>query len=184
MPKFKNKETFFIKEDHKVLFQLYQSWKKYDESLRIFKTRGSNIPEPLTEGIVCYLFGCKRINGKKGDATNKQNEVIEIKATSIKNDCTSFSPKDPYWDKIYFLDFYESGTKGNFKLYDLSKIDFDEVQITKQEKFKHHRKQGRRPRFSLKNLIRKKNINPKYELSLKDIEKFFQPFKPLNSDVV
>ena len=177
MPKFENNETLFLKEDHKILFELYNSWKSYDKLLRKFKTRGSNIPEPLTEGLVCYLFGYKRTGGKTGDGINREGKIMEAKSTSIKNDCTSFSPKKPYWNRIYFLDFYNSGSEGQFKIYDLSDIDFDNLNISKKQTFKNQREQGRRPRFSIRSeVINKNNISPKLDLSLKNIAKHFTAF--------
>ena len=167
--------TTFEKKDYEQIIALYNKWKAYNNFLKKFNTRGCNIPEQLTESIICYLFGYKRIKGSKGDAIDCKGNKIEIKATSIKKDCTSFSPKKPYWKSFYFLDFFEHDKTNSFKIYNLSSIDFDKIQVSRRDTFKQQRKKGRRPRFSIKPIINEKRIVYAV-IQIKDICKYFKPF--------
>ena len=168
----------FQKDDYKKLEHLHSSWVKYNKLLKRMHSRASNIPEVLTEGIICYIFSCKRLLGKNGDAINKKGELIEIKATSSKKELSSFSPKKPYWKKFYFLDFYDEEIIGKFKIYDLSAVNFDKIKITKTDSLKDQRDQGKRPRFSIrKKIISPRRIKPIVVIrKIKFIKERFKPY--------
>lgn len=58
--------------------------------------RTLNIPDVVSEAIYCYLFDAVRTNktAKSYDAVNINNHAgVQVKATSISNDLTSFGPR-------------------------------------------------------------------------------------------
>jgi hypothetical protein len=78
------------------------------------------------------------------------------------SDLTSFGPTSR-WDKLYFLDFYNNGNlDGSFDCYeiDTALIYNTVVNQGKNETFVDQQRQGRRPRLSLKKIIRENNITP------------------------
>ena len=93
-------------------------------------------------------------------------DKIQIKASSISEDMTSFSPSLDY-DKVYFLDF--SKGDGSFKVYDIP-LDLIKKQVLnkkKNETFEDQQNQGRRPRFSIvKNIILEYKFKPVKECKL------------------
>jgi hypothetical protein len=83
-----------------------------------------------------------------------------VKSASIEKDCTSFGPKST-WDKLYFIDFSNFiNCKTNTIDFYLIDIDLSSIVLNekKHETFKQQQKQNRRPRLSLKKLIKKHNI--------------------------
>lgn len=151
------------KGDRALLKKLYFEWKKVSDGIKAISTRGINIPEAITENAFCIFFkDCVRIVTQKGkkcafDCLDiKTGEKIQIKATSIYPDATSFSPSSDY-DKVYFLDF--SKGDGSFKIYDipLELIKKTIVNKKKNETFEDQQKQSRRPRFSITTEIILKN---------------------------
>lgn len=157
----------FENGDKELLKKIYFDWKSLNQSIKAISTRGLNIPEAITENAFCLFFpDCVRISKEKGkkcayDCLNiKNGERIQIKATSIYPDATSFSPNADY-DKVYFLDF--SKGDGSFKIYDipLDLIKKTIVNKRKNETFENQQKQGRRPRFSItENIIKPRNLQP------------------------
>ena len=165
------------KEHAELIITLYDAWMQYRRSLKIFRGR-ANIPPELTESIVCYTLGYKLVgSGHRGDATDRQDSVIEIKATSIEGDLTSFSPKGQYWKKIYFVDVYDKDDTEEIKIYDLSKIDFNKISVNKRETFKEQADNDRRPRFSIKNqIIKERKLKPIKRFKIREIEKHYKKF--------
>ncbi len=160
----------FDESDKIKICKMYQLWHELSENLKKFHSRGINLPEGISESAFCICFdieNCGRalkINrgSSSFDVINfKTNKRIQIKATSIDKDLTSFGPAS-VWDEIYFLDFFRDGEfKGKFDIYlipdeiILNKI----VNKKKNETFMDQQAQGRRPRLSVKALIKENNIS-------------------------
>lgn len=153
--------------DKDNIIEIYNMWKDLSEKLSSYGCRRINFPE-LSELIFCLLYNCWRTNNTKGlgehssfDCYNpKTHKRIQIKAASSKNELTSFGP-DSIWDEIYFMDFYNKGNyDGTFEVYLLPNDKIYNYKMNKNETFKDQQKQKRRPRFSLRKLIKELNIKP------------------------
>ena len=151
--------------DKEILRNLYFDWKNINDRLKEISTRGINLPEAISENAFALFFNdCVRvvkINGMKCsfDILNlKTDSKIQIKATSVKSDLTSFGPRSE-WDELFFLDF--STGDGTFKVY---KIEADWIykhKVNKNQTFEEMQNQGKRPRFSIiKNIIKLKQLKP------------------------
>ena len=113
--------TIKEKLDRKLLRDLYFDWKKLNDRLKAISTRGINLPETISENAFALFFpDCMRVVKLKGmkcsfDCINvKTGSRIQIKASSVVSDLTSFGPRSE-WDELFFLDF--SKGDGSFKVY-------------------------------------------------------------------
>ena len=147
------------KQDGQELKRLYNSWFKLKEGLTKFESRAPNLPEGISEGAFSLEFNCPRVlevSGTSGsyDCYNpKTQERIQIKATTIKYDLTSFGPES-VWDVLYFLDFYRDGKfDGKYDVYKIPNDLIYNFQINKTQTFRDQQNEKRRPRFSLKKMI-------------------------------
>lgn len=148
---------FFEKEDQQALNNIYKGWLTVSNNSKKLGGRNLNIPDVLSEALFCINFGCIRTNNeaKSYDCVRiKDGAGIQVKATSIANDCTSFGPKST-WDELYFMDFAPNGEiNGKIEVYKIDKkLDNIVLNAGKKETFKMQQKAGRRPRFSIKSLI-------------------------------
>ena len=93
------------------------------------------------------------------DAVNtKTGKRIQIKASSVGSDLTSFGPKSE-WDELFFLDFSQGN--GVFKVYEIKPEWVYGHNVSKTQTFKEQQDQGRRPRFSIiDNIIKPKDLKP------------------------
>ena len=125
-------------------------------------TRGANIPEALTEAIVCLCTGGKLKTGTKGDVLLPDSRIGEVKATTLdRNDLTSFSPNSPF-DNLYFVRFSFSDPN-KYSVYDLqmNRDDLYNFKMNEYETFGEQAEDKRRPRFSIiENIINPKNLTP------------------------
>jgi len=159
----------FNQDDKKEWKILWDSWNNLRVGLKGYDSRGPNLSEGLSESAFClYSHSLKIMNIQGGcdssaDTYNLETQEAEqIKATSIKNDLTSFGPTSK-WDKLYFLDFYNNGDlNGSFDCYqiDTNLIYTTIVNKSKNESFIDQQNQGRRPRLSLKKIIVDNDIAP------------------------
>ena len=152
----------FEDRDAPVLYRIYKNWRQMSNDLQSLGGRAVNVPDVLSEGVLALTKGYYRLNNPKlpngvnGTMDNydpnspvHQNR-IQAKACSIEGDCTSFGPKTE-WDKLYFMDFYSNGKwDGTFHVYEIPNVDNIVVNKGKNETVKDQKKQGRRPRFSIK----------------------------------
>ncbi|MEK6856291.1 MAG: Bsp6I family type II restriction endonuclease [Nanoarchaeota archaeon] len=147
------------------LRRLYLRWKKLNDSIKKISTRGINLPEAISENAFCIFFPeCIRVvrlkEGKCSyDVLNRKTGAkIQIKASSIDDDLTSFGPRSE-WDELFFLDF--SAGDGLFKIY---KIEADWIyshKVNKKQTFAEQQAQSRRPRFSItENIIKPRGLKP------------------------
>ena len=159
------KITLKEKGDRALLKKHYSTWKKLNDSLKKISTRGINLPEAISENAFCIFFpNCVRVvKLKKGkcsyDCINtKTGKTIQIKATSIDSDLTSFGPRSEY-DELYFLDF--SKGNGSFKVYKINPKWVYQHMVNKKMTFKEQQKKGKRPRFSIiDSIIKPKKLKP------------------------
>jgi hypothetical protein len=83
---------------------------------------------------------------------------IQIKATSIDSDLTSFGPRSE-WDELYFLDF--SAGDGSFKVYKIEADWIYKYQVNKNQTFAQQQAEKRRPRFSIiEGIIKPRKLKP------------------------
>ena len=157
--------TTFEPLDRWKLKRLYFRWKKLNDSIKIISTRGINLPEAISENAFCLFFPeCIRVvklkQGKCSfDVLNrKTGSRIQIKASSIDEDLTSFGPRSE-WDELFFLDF--SSGNGSFKVYKIEKSWIYEYKVNKNQTFAEQQIESRRPRFSItENIIRPRRLKP------------------------
>jgi hypothetical protein len=163
--KIQAKVTIPERQDKDLLKNLYARWKSLNDDLKAISTRGINLPETISENAFC-LFGknyVRVVSLKKGkcsyDVLNtKTGSRIQVKATSIGSDLTSFGPRSE-WDELFFLDF--SAGDGSFKVY---KIEADWIykhQVNKKQTFEQQQAEKRRPRFSIiDGIIKPRKLKP------------------------
>jgi len=158
---------YFAKNDQKNLKDLYSYWKQLKSGLESIKSRHPNMPEGISEGAFAIFFNSPRVisvTGTSGSFDNydiKSHERIQVKATTIETDLTSFGPRS-VWDVLYFLDFYRDGKfDGKFDVYKIPNKLIYGHQVSSTESFTQQQEQKRRPRFSIKGgIIRPENIKP------------------------
>ena len=160
---------YFEKSDQKHIKELYSYWKKLRSGMKEMKTRHPNLPEGISEGAFAIFFNSPRLikvfgktSGSFDNYDKKSHKRIQVKATTIETDLTSFGPKS-VWDVLYFLDFYRDGKfDGKFDVYKIpGKINIKNIQVSKTKTFREIQDAGKRPRFSIKGkIIRPENIKP------------------------
>ena len=163
--KFEAKITLPEKGDRELLKNLYARWKSLNDDLKAISTRGINLPETISENAFCLFFrDCVRVVSlKKGkcsyDVLNtKTGKRIQIKATSIDSDLTSFGPRSE-WDELFFLDF--SAGDGSFKAYKIEAEWIYKHQVNKKQTFEQQQAEKRRPRFSIiDGIIKPRKLKP------------------------
>jgi hypothetical protein len=144
---------------------LFRRWLKLDRSLKKFGGRGMVLPEYVSEGAFCCAFpDSVRVSAVKGQRCSydcldtKTGARIQVKASSIVADCTSFGPRSE-WDLLYYMDC--SRTNGEFHIYEINTALMAGVMVNKNETSADQREQGRRPRFSIvKKFIRPLGLEP------------------------
>jgi len=163
--KIKARVTLYEKGDKKKLKSIYNLWSTLNKAIKAISTRGINLPEAISENAFCLFFSdCVRVvklaKGKCSyDCINTSTgKRIQIKASSIAFDLTSFGPRSE-WDELYFLDF--SAGDGSFKVYKIEPDWIYKHKVNVNQTFEDQQRQGRRPRFSITyNLIKAKNLQP------------------------
>ncbi len=156
--------TKYSKGDLKKLGRIYFLWLKLNNLIKKISTRGINIPEAITENAFCLIFtDCVRVVKLKGekcsyDAINtKTGSKIQIKASSIDEDLTTFGPRSE-WDELFFMDF--SKGDGSFDIYNIDKKMIYEQKVNLKQTMTDQQELGKRPRFSIKKIIKLKKIMP------------------------
>ncbi len=137
--------------------------------------RATNIPEAISESMYCILTTAGRYYKSKNEKLSNRsfdafdiinNQTVQIKASQMKLDCTSFGPKTKQ-DKIIFIDFYNEGNiDGTVDIYDIPPDLVENVVVRKKDQitFEERKREGKRPRFSIKKfVIAPNNIQPIYK---------------------
>ena len=155
-----------IKEegDQKKLRNIFNLWLMLNKAIKSISTRGVNLPEAISENAFCLFFDAVRIvKLKKGKCSfdcidTITGDRIQIKASSVEYDLTSFGPRSEY-DKLYFLDF--SKLDGSFMVYEINPDDIYNFKVNKNQTFAQQQEEGKRPRFGIvKGLIQPNKIQP------------------------
>ena len=157
--------SIFETLDRWKLRRLYSRWNKLNRDIKKISTRGINLPEAISENAFCLFFPeCIRVvklkQGKCSfDVLNrKTGSRIQIKASSIDEDLTSFGPRSE-WDELFFLDF--SSGDGSFKVYKIEQEWIYKHQVNKKQTFAQQQAESRRPRFSItESIIRPIGLKP------------------------
>lgn len=171
----------FEEKDKQKIAEIYESWSKLSSNLTGLNCRRVNFPE-ISEVIFCFIYDCWRTNNLKGkdfhssfDCYNpKTKKTIQIKATSVIDDLTSFGPKS-VWDELYFMDFSnESNGKpnynGDFKVYLIPNEEIYNRKMNANQTFVDQQKENRRPRFHMKKeIIQPLNLEPIGEFNIYDL---------------
>ena len=163
--KIKAKVTIKEAGDRELLKSLYSDWNKLNSRLKKISTRGINLPEAISENAFALFFpDCMRVVSLKGmkcsfDCINiKTGSRIQIKASSIASDLTSFGPRSE-WDELFFLDF--SAGDGGFKAFKIEPDWIYKHMVNKKQSFQQQQEENRRPRFSIiENIIKPKKLKP------------------------
>lgn len=88
----------------------------------------------------------------------KTGSRIQIKASSVISDLTSFGPKSE-WDELFFLDF--SKGDGSFKVYKIEPDWIYNQMVNKNQSFQQQQEENRRPRFSIiEEIIKTRKLKP------------------------
>jgi hypothetical protein len=146
----------FEERDFIKIKEIFKLWMEVNKHIRSLNGRAINIPEILSEGIYAYLFEAVRTNNTaySYDCVDiKSGEGIQVKATSIQDDLTSFGPKST-WDKLIFMDFAPNGyIDGNIDIYHIpdEKLYTIVLNKAKKETFMDQQLAGKRPRLSIRN---------------------------------
>lgn len=136
------------KNDYMRILDAYKTWKKFDEMMREYSSRGVNFHEGISETIVCYVNDFYHSVGKGSeDAVTNNEELVQVKASSNFNeDLTSFGPTSKF-DFLHFARLDKEEDK--LYLYDIPIKELYEVPVNKNETFKDKQLKGQRPRFSI-----------------------------------
>ncbi|WP_373206050.1 Bsp6I family type II restriction endonuclease [Clostridium tertium] len=147
----------------------YFLWKELDTIIRTSHTRGINIPETITETLLCYVSDFKLNKGSGGDAFDEENNrVIEVKATSnFDRDTSSFSPKEEF-DALFFVRLDKRNDVMYFYDLEMNSSDLKLIKVNSTQTLGEQQQQGRRPRFSvIKFVIEEKGLEPYAKLDLR-----------------
>jgi len=146
----------------KDLRTMFNAWKNFSSKTKSFGARGVNLHEAISESAFALAMKCPRILKVDGSSSSFDNydprtrKRIQVKATSVESDLTSFGPKSEY-DELYWVDFYRDGKlDGKFDIYKIPNKLVSRVKVNRSQTMKSQQRQKRRPRFS----IRKKIIIP------------------------
>lgn len=164
----------FDKEDYRKLKDIFKKWLEINKQLKELNGRALNVPDVFSEALFCIFFNAVRTNnqpfaGSYDCVTKDTGEGVQVKSASIPIDCTSFGPTST-WDILYFIDLAPNGeVDGNIYFYEIdsSKIYSLVLNKKKNETFIDQQRQGRRPRFSIKNkIIKKYGVKPILKINL------------------
>lgn len=161
--------------------QIYWKWKELNNSIVDYKDKVSklsgeqvslrkmNISECVSEIIACYFLDMSLNVDCPGDATDKNGNEVEIKATSVDEDLTSFSPNLTF-DNLVFLKFDIKNDKVNIYDLKINSVEFKKLPVNKNQKVEDQCNEGKRPRLSLiQTVIDKNSIPPIKTIDLRNV---------------
>ncbi|KAB2387536.1 Bsp6I family restriction endonuclease [Bacillus toyonensis] len=148
-------------EKYTEAIELYFLWKQLNQRIRDFYTRGVNLPEAITETIVCYVneYYLSLGNGSEDAVIPETEELVQVKASSnFDSDLTSFGPTSRF-DYLHFVRLHQETDK--MFLYDVPVENLRETPVNASQTFEDQQNEGRRPRFSIiDRYIERYNIEP------------------------
>jgi len=160
---------FFDDQDKKEILKIYQNWCEINRKLKAYGARTINIPELLSESVYCMYTNSGRLKSCNYSGANTSwdcynfnlNKRVQVKASSVAEDLTSFGPRSE-WDTLIFCDFYVEGKfDGSFRFYEIPNDKVYSHKVNKNQTFKEQQQASRRPRFSItKDIIRPLNLIP------------------------
>jgi hypothetical protein len=172
--------NIYSEEDIEWVRQCFEAWYNFKEILKNdgkHSERSVNLHEAISETMYCILTHCGRyvktkaikekLKDRSFDAFDILDKLrVQIKATQIDQDCTSFGPSSVY-DKLIFMDFYNGGNvDGTVDIYDVPLQSIDSVVVSERDcvTFKERQAEGKRPRFSVKKeIIERRGLEPIYK---------------------
>ena len=159
----------FDENDKKEIIKIYTNWCEINKKLKAYGARTINIPELLSESVYCMFTNSGRLKSCEYSKVNTSwdcynfdtNKRVQVKATSVAEDLTSFGPRSE-WDTLIFCDFYVEGKfDGSFRFYEIPNEKVYSQQVNRNQTFKEQQEASRRPRFSItKDIIRPLNLAP------------------------
>ena len=159
----------FDDNDQKEITKIYKNWCEINRKLKAYNSRTINIPELLSESVYCMFTNSGRLKSCEYSKVNTSwdcynfhtNKRVQVKATSVAEDLTSFGPRSE-WDTLIFCDFYVEGNfDGSFQFYEIPNEKVYSHKVNRNQTFKEQQEVGRRPRFSLtKDIIRPMKLKP------------------------
>ncbi len=153
----------------KVLHNAYWQW---DSALRAtpWSRRGANIPEALTEAIVCLCTQSELIISGSGDILLPSGSIGEVKASSKSTgDLSSFSPSET-WDSLFFV-IAKPNDQHDYHVYDtgMDREQIGKIKVSRTETFDQQAASGRRPRFSVIEKVLIANLlEPKWKVNIEN----------------
>ena len=151
----------------KLLHDNFWAWYKTVRKVP-WALRSPNMPEILTEAIVCLCTKSQLITSGHGDILRPDGLIGEVKATSSSTrDVSSFSPKSNF-DNLYFVHMDKGSTDVSL-VYDLhmDRKEVEKIKVNKNETFAQQAEDGRRPRFSiLSSIISAKKLKPTWKVDM------------------
>lgn len=164
---FGEKEVFCMQVKFEKIKLVYQLWKELNEIIaNDLGSRKVNLPEAISENLVCYALGYTRNMNGVGDATDQFGNLIEIKATAnFNSDLSSFSPNTNF-DKLIFVRLNIEEDKAYIYDLGLNGFQFGKLYVNKTETVLEQQQKGRRPRLSLIEYIDEHGLQPVKVLDL------------------
>lgn len=147
----------------------YFLWRDLNAVIKNSYNRAVNIPETITEALLCYALKFDLNKGTAGDVKDPQtSEIIELKATSNwESDLTSFSPNENF-DKLYFARLNQKDDEIFFYDTELDSTMLKGIEVNRTQTVGDQQIQKRRPRFSvIDKIINAKNIKPVARIDLR-----------------
>lgn len=155
----------FSQEDKKIFRKTFNLWQQLNTIVKtnLKGTRILNLPDALSESIVCYELGFGKLLDASVKASLKystsfdafdmsNNKRVQVKC-STSTGPSSFGPKS-VWDDIYFLDMWNNGNiDGSYKIYKIPNEYIYNTKVNKTQKMSDQQNQSRRPRFDLRSQI-------------------------------
>ena len=149
----------FEDTDTPMLRQQYDNWRTLTEAMVSIHARKVNFPDGISEGVFSLQFNSPKIISVTGTAGSfdcfnpATNMRLQIKATSVDDDLTSFGPRS-VWDELFFMDFFNGGIyDGSYDVYQIPNNLIRNFQINSTETFTQQQQRGVRPRLHMKRSI-------------------------------
>ena len=164
--KFHTQLQFFDESDKKTIRNMYDNWVTLSDELQQYGGRRINLPEIISEAIFCLNFNAGKKTKSIGSANSsfdcydlKRQKRIQVKASSVKFDLTSFGPKSQ-WDEIYFIHLFPNNKyDGAYKIYLIPSALIYNHKVNANQTMKDQQKIGKRPRFGImKEIVLKQGI--------------------------
>ena len=152
------------KKDIPIIRKALRNWRDLSEFLKKHGARGTNLPELLSEAIFCICSGSVQVVNVKGRAEKgfdcydqKKHARQQIKGSSNIATPSSFGPHSKF-DEVYWVVIEPESKHFKYKIYSIPRDA-----VVNHPNFRKHVPEGRRPRFSLWEIVKRRNLQPVYE---------------------